>query len=608
MKGEDGFMKKRGIGRLLEIAGEKKSLLLLSGVLSVSSSALALVPYLSVYKILEELMLNLGDPSQLDGSAMKFWGVVALVGVLASMALLYAGYMASHVAAFRILYGLRVRLAEHIGRLHLGYLSRTSTGAVKKTLEQNVEKIENFVAHKIPDLVGVVATAILMAAALFSLSGWIAAATLGAALLGFMAQGYMMMGNRGQTLIKAYYDALERINGSAVQYVRGMPAVKIFGRTVHSFRKFYGDMMGYCTLVTDWTDRFQNGYIAFKTVMAAILAFVLPVGVLLLSKTGDLSTGLTVLFSIIMIPGLTAPLYKMMYLASTLRDISEGVARIDAILEQPEVSEPNVPAIPEGHDVSFRDVSFSYGSKDGSTRTEALSHLSFSAGEGRVTALVGPSGSGKSTAANLIPRFWDVDEGAILIGGVDIRDMRTEDLMNLVSFVFQDTFLFFDSIYENILVGRPDATEEEVHAAARAAQCHDFIERLPEGYDTLIGEGGVYLSGGEEQRVAVARAILKNSPILVLDEATAFADPENEHRMQMALKSLIRDKTVIVIAHRLSTIKEADHILVLKDGTLIEEGTHEELLVNDGLYRKMWIAHTSAREWGMERPAKAEAI
>ncbi|MCF4151035.1 ABC transporter ATP-binding protein/permease [Dethiosulfovibrio sp. F2B] len=601
-------MRKKGVARLMEIAGEKRGLLVLSGVLSVVSAILALTPYLSVYKILEELMVHWGNPSNLDGQSMRFWGFTALAGVLASMVFLYAGYMASHVAAFRILYGLRVRLAEHIGKLHLGYLSRTSTGAVKKTLEQNVEKIENFVAHKIPDLVSVLATAAVMAAALFSLNPWIAGAATGAALLAFFVQSYMMIGSRGQTLIKAYYDSLERINGSAVQYVRGMPAVKIFGRTVHSFRKFYGDMMDYCRLVTDWTDSFQNGYILFKTMLTSLLAFVLPVGVLLLSRGGDRSTGLTVLFSIIMIPGLTAPLYKMMHLSATLRQITEGVNRIDDILDQPAVSEPARPALPEGHDVAFENVSFSYGSEDESTRVDALSGLSFSAREGEVTALVGPSGSGKSTAANLIPRFWDVDSGSIKIGGVDVRDMRTEDLMDRVSFVFQDTFLFFDSLYQNILVGRPDATEEEVHAAARAAQCHDFIERLPNGYDTLIGEGGVYLSGGEEQRVAVARAILKNSPILVLDEATAFADPENEHRMQMALKSLIKDKTVIVIAHRLSTIKEADHIVVLDGGTLSEEGTHRELLENRGVYERMWTAHTSAREWGMERPAKAEAI
>lgn len=595
-------MRKRGLSRLLQIAGEKKGLLVLSGGLSAISAVFALVPYLSTYHILAQLMNHWGDLSRVDSYTMKFWGIWAFLGIAASMAFLYVSAMASHVAAFRILYGLRVALADHLGKLHLGYLSRTSTGAIKKTLEQNVEKIENFVAHKIPDLVNVVATVVITAVAMFSLNPWITSACILAVLLGFGAQASMMTGERGKKMMKAYYDSLERINASAIQYVRGMPAVKVFGRTVHSFRQFYRDMVDYSQMVTKFTDQFQNGFILFRTILTSFVAFVLPVGVYLLSRRpGDLSLGLTVLFFVIMAPAMAAPLYKIMYISSTLRDISEGVDRIDAILAEPEVSEPSTPKTPSSYDVSFDNVSFSYGTHGESTRIEALGDLTFTARQGQVTALVGPSGSGKSTAANLIPRFWDVDKGSISVGGVDIRDMGTEKLMETVSFVFQDTFLFFDSIYNNILLGNPDATRDQVIAAAKAAQCHDFIERLPKGYDTLIGEGGVYLSGGEEQRVTVARAILKNSPILVLDEATAFADPENEHKMQLALKELIKDKTVIIIAHRLSTIREANHIVVLKEGRLSEEGTHGELVANGELYNRMWTAHTSAREWGLGR-------
>lgn len=320
-----------------------------------------------------------------------------------------------------------------------------------------------------------------------------------------------------------------------------------------------------------------------------------------------MALALTIIFFLIMTPGTAAPLFKLLYMSSMTKDINEGVSRIDAIFSEPEIVEPAQPQQPTRYDVEFDHVSFSYDAPGTSTRTAALSSISFRAAQGTLTALVGPSGSGKSTVANLIPRFWDVAEGAIHIGGVNVRDMRTEDLMNIVSFVFQDTFLLYDSLYENIRIGKPDATREEVERAARAAQCHDFIERLPDSYDTRIGEGGIYLSGGEEQRVSVARAILKNAPILVLDEATAFADPENEHKMHIALRELIKAKTVIVIAHRLSTIHVADQIIVMDQGRIAERGRHGELLKSEGLYRRMWDTYCNASVWGF-RQHREEAV
>ena len=296
-------------------------------------------------------------------------------------------------------------------------------------------------------------------------------------------------------------------------------------------------------------------------------------------------------------PGVASPVYKLMYLGSSTREINEGVSRIDRILENQPVSEPACPKIPATYDIEFRHVSFSYENKEQATRTEALHDLCFTAPQGKITAFVGPSGSGKSTVANLIPRFWDVEQGEILIGNVNVKDIATEQLMDLVSFVFQDTFLFYDTLYENIAVGSSKATRDTVIAAARAAQCHEFIEKLPNGYETRIGDKGVFLSGGEAQRVCVARAILKNAPILVLDEATAFADPENEYKMQQALKSLIKDKTVIIIAHRLSSIVSSDRIIVLKDGRAVQCGRHEELSSQEGVYKKMWNAYTSAFRW-----------
>lgn len=461
-----------------------------------------------------------GKPKK-KGTGIIRWGWIALGGLACGLVLLYASLMSSHVAAFRILYGLRIRLS---------------------------------------------------------------------------------VGKKAKEFTKDYYDAQERMSASAVQYVRGMPVVKIFGQSVLSFRQFNAEIQAYKTFALKCCDTYQNGMIAFTVLLNSMVTFILPVGVLLMQATPQsLSMAAVWLFFIILGPGMASPVYKLTFLGGNTREIDEGVARIDHILEKEPVSEPEHPQMPVSYDVEFRNVSFSYENTDQGTRTEALRDVSFSARQGEITALVGPSGSGKSTVANLIPRFWDVGQGEILIGGVDISQMTTEKLMETVSFVFQDTFLFYDTLYENIAVGSPEATRESVIAAAKAAQCHDFIERLPEGYDTKIGDSGVFLSGGEAQRVCVARAILKNAPILVLDEATAFADPENEFRMQMALKSLMKDKTVIVIAHRLSSVVSAQQILVMKEGRIVQRGRHDSLSATDGVYKNMWDAYTSAFHWTLNK-------
>ena len=594
--------KKKGLSRLFEIAGEKKGLLILAGFLSALSACCMLVPYLSVYQVLDELLKNAGNVTASDSGYMIRWAWIAFIGLAAALVLLYAGLMASHVAAFRILYGLRVRLSEHIGRLPLGYLNGTSTGAIKKALEQNVEKIENFVAHTIPDLVNAATTVIVMFVIFFSLNGWMAAVCLLAIVIGISVQFSMMFGKKAQEFFKMYFDTSEQMSASAVQYVRGMPVVKIFGQTVESFRQFSKSIYRFKEYALNVCDTYQPGMVTFIVLLNSIVTFIIPVGLLLLDgQPGNIALATVYLFFIILGPGVASPFYKLTFLASNTREIDEGVHRIDAIFAEKPVPEPATPQQPKGHDICFENVSFSYENAKEKTRTEALKHINFTARAGEITALVGPSGSGKSTIANLIPRFWDVTEGTIKIGGADIRNIPSELLMDQVSFVFQDTFLFFDTLYENIRVGKPDATEEQVIAAARAAQCDDFIRRLPQGYQTLIGEGGVYLSGGEAQRVAVARAILKNSPILVLDEATAFADPENEYKMQLAIQELIREKTVIIIAHRLSSIISANQIIVLKEGEIAQQGIHRELSVNEGLYKQMWDAYTDAFQWTLKK-------
>lgn len=596
---------KQGLARLFEIAGQRKGLLVLAGVLSAASAACMLVPYWAVYRILTELLANAGDTGGIDAGLLVKWGWIAFLGLVGGLILLYAALMASHVAAFRILYGLRVRLSEHIGRLPLGYLNGTSTGAIKKTMEQNIEKIENFIAHTIPDMVNVVATVVLMFAIFFSLDGWLAAVGLAVIAVSVILQFSNFMGKKAQEFTRIYFDAQERMSASAVQYVRGMPVVKIFGQSVRSFRQFNAEIEAYKTYALKVCDTYQPGMVAFTVLLNSLVTFFFPIGILLVGGSpGDIALAAVWLFFIVMGPGVASPVYKLMYLGGGTREINEGVVRIDRIFDRRPVPEPTEPRVPTTYDIEFRHVGFSYSNEAEATRTEALRDISFTARQGEITALVGPSGSGKSTVANLIPRFWDVGQGEIRIGGIDIREIATERLMDIVSFVFQETFLFYDTLYENIRTGRPDATHEEVVAAAKAAQCHEFIERLPDGYATRIGDRGVYLSGGEAQRVCVARAILKNAPVLVLDEATAFADPENEWKMQQALQHLIRDKTVIIIAHRLSSIVAAQQILVLRQGQLVQSGRHEVLSKTDGVYKKMWDAYTDAFRWQLDTKEK----
>lgn len=594
--------KKKGLSRLFEIAGQRKGLLILAGLLSAGSAVCMLVPYWAVYEILKELLSHGSNLSASDGTGITYWGWIAFGGLVGGLVLLYAALMSSHVAAFRILYGLRVRLSEHIGKLPLGYLNNTSTGAIKKTMDQNIEKIEGFIAHTIPDLVNVIATVVVMLVIFFSLDVWLTVVCLVVVVLSLFLQFSNFMGKRAREFMGIYYDAQEKMSASAVQYVRGMPVVKIFGQSVRSFRQFNAEIQAYKTFALKCCDTYQNGMIAFTVLLNSTVTFILPMGILLMQASPQsLSLAVVWLFFIIMGPGMASPVYKLTFLGGNTRDIDEGVNRIDRILEKKPVPEPEYPQVPAAYDVEFRHVSFSYENTEQGTRTEALRDVSFIAPQGKITALVGPSGSGKSTVANLIPRFWDVEQGKICIGGADIRQIPTAKLMDMVSFVFQDTFLFYDTLYENIAVGSPDATKEKVIAAAKAAQCHDFIERLPQGYETRIGDKGVFLSGGEAQRICVARAILKNAPILVLDEATAFADPENEHKMQMALQSLIKDKTVIVIAHRLSSIVSAHQIVVMKEGRIVQRGKHERLSMTEGVYKNMWDAYTSAYHWTLNK-------
>ena len=590
--------KKEGISRLLEIAGERKTFLFASGLLSAVSALSLLTPFWSVYEILKELLIHSSDLSMIDSDHIIRCGWYAFVGLMVGLLLMYAGSMLSHIAAFRILYGLKVRVSSHIGGLSLGFLNSTSTGAIKKLMEQNIEKIEHFIAHTIPDLVNVLATIIFMFTIFFSLNGWMATTALVCILFSLGMQFSKFVGKRAEELTKEYFDVQEHMSASAVQYVRGMPVIKIFGQSIHSFRQFNAEIQSYKEFAMKCCNTYQNGIVAFMVLLNSIVTFLLPVGLLVMSSDpGNISLAVTYLFFIVMGPGVTSPVYRLAFLSSITVEINEGVKRIDQVLEEKKLKETDSPQTPKSYDIEFRNVSFAYEDRNAGTSVEALKNVSFIAKQGEITALVGPSGAGKSTIANLIPRFWDVTSGEILLGGVNIKDISTPDLLGLVSFVFQDTFLFNDTIFANIAAGNPDATLADVKRAAQAAQCDEFIMNLSNGYQTIVGDKGTYLSGGEAQRVCIARAILRNAPVLVLDEATAFADPENEYKIRQALQELIKGKTVIIIAHRLSSITAAHNILVFEDGSLTQAGRHTELLLKEGTYKSMWEAYTSATNW-----------
>ena len=598
---------KQGIPRLLEISGEKNTSFAVSVLLSILGTLCQLVPFLSIYQVMAELLRHAATGAILHTEFMIRWALYGLAGLIVGYVLAYAGGMMAHTFAYRVICGVRLKVAEHIGKLPMGYVTNNSIGKMKQVLDADVEQIETFLAHQLPDFVSTVVMLLAMFIIMFSQNVWLALACLLPIVVGFVCQFAVMIKILKSGGLKENFDALEKISSSSIQYIQGMPSIKIFGQTVKSFRKFYEDIISYRDFTTKMTEVIRPGYVLFRMFVLSVATFIVPVGLLLfLQKTGDVAFVVTFLFFLIVGPGAATPTLKLRSFSESMNVVTESVKRVDEVLNEKPLPEPTHKGSPSGregglgrskaqagYDISFHNVSFSYEAEG----RKILNHVSFAAKQGEITALVGPSGAGKSTIAELIPRFWDVTEGSIEIGGVNIQDMSIHDLMEQMSFVFQESFLFSDTIFNNIALGKPGATKEQVEQAAKAAQCHDFIMALPNGYQTKIGDGGVYLSGGEQQRVSIARAILKNAPILILDEASAYADAENEHEMQIALQSLIKNKTVIMIAHRLTTICNANQILVVDSGQIKEHGTHDELLKKHGLYAAMWDAGVNSATW-----------
>ncbi|MDO4280979.1 MAG: ABC transporter ATP-binding protein [Peptococcaceae bacterium] len=585
---------KTGLARCLELASDHRGLVFLSGFLAALAAICSFAPYVSIYYIIREILMVYPDLSRLDVPAVTRWSWLALAGIFGNIVLYFFALLASHVAAFGTLYELKIAFAEHIMQMPLGYHLTIGSGKLRKIMDENIESIEQFIAHQLPDFVASLVAPLVLIVILLGVDWRYGVVCLAGIVLAFAVQLAGFNG-RAREKMQRFQRAQENMNAASVEYVRGMSEIKAFNQTAASFKRLSTSIKDYTTFVLDYALGWQNAMPAFTTIIHNIYLLLIPVGIWLSARTTDMRQfALTFIFYLIIVHAISGILNKIMYISESFTQISGSVARMDEILRIPAMPEQTAPVAIETFDVRFEDVSFSYDEDGG---TQALSHLSFQAAPGRVTAIVGPSGGGKSTIASLVSRFYDVSAGSIQIGGVDIRQMPLDALMAKVSFVYQDTFLFKQRIFDNIRIGNPDATEAQVVAAAKAAQCHDFIMRLPDGYDTVIGAHGVHLSGGERQRIAIARAIVKDAPIIVLDEATAFSDPENEYLIQKAFETLTADKTVIMIAHRLSTIRRADQILVMNQGKLVESGSHDALLARGGKYAEMWASYTASMHW-----------
>ena len=588
----DTNKRKTGLARLIEIAGTKRRLLIGAMLLAVITAIVQFVPIIAVYNILIELAEHALDPSLIDKAYIWLWSYIALGAFFAFGVLTFASLMLSHIAAFNILYEIRMQLVQKMVRLPLGFFSRRASGELKKIMSDDVERIELFIAHHIPDIVTALLFPLILVSYMFAVDWRLAIVVLAVLAMAFYVMGRMYTGKKIREVSKRYVETLGRMNASIVEYIRGIQVVKTFTESTNAYRKLNDDIKEYRKFANEVNVQYQPTYVGFLTILSSALLFIIPVAVWLLVGSASYATFVPVLLMFLFFGvAVFFPVLKLLWIGSFLNQNNMGVQKIDDILYMDEIEEPDIPRHPKDASVEFRNVSFAYAT------TPILKAISFISHPGTITALVGPSGAGKSTVAMLAARFWDVQSGEILIGGVPVKEIPTSVLMDNVAFVFQDNMLFFDTIEENIRMGNKTATFEEVARAACAAQCHEFIESLPNGYQTLVGEGGIYLSGGEAQRIALARAILKDSPIILLDEATAFADPENEGKILAAFSHLIKGKTVLVIAHRLSTITNADRILYVDKGVIAEQGTHEQLLALKGEYARMWETYNRAKRW-----------
>lgn len=581
-----------GIGELLAYAGNRKFLTYLGMGLSAVSQLLSFGPYVCIWFVARDLIVAAPNWSEATDIAVYGWWAVGFA--LASIVVYFAGLMCTHLAAFRCASNIRKATSEHLLKLPLGYFDTHATGELRRIVDGCAASTETLLAHMLPDISGAAAMVAGLLVLLFAFDWRLGAACLISVVVSFGAMATMMSGKGGE-FMKAYMGALVRMNKTGTEYVRGIPVVKVFQQTVHSFKAFHDAIVDYARMAQDYAGTFCRApQVANLTALNGLVAFFLPVALLLAPGESDFARFVAnfafySIFSAVVPTAMT----KLMFVGEASQMSADSLDRIRSVMEIEPLAVSTAPKHPSGNSVRFDDVSFTYEGAE----VPAVDHVSFDVPAGTTLALVGPSGGGKSTCASLIPRFWDATSGRVLVGGVDVRDINPHELMDHVAFVFQANKLFHQTLADNVRAARPDATDAEVREALAAAQCDDIVAKLPQGINTMLGAGGAYLSGGEVQRVALARAILKDAPIVVLDEATAFADPENEALIQRAFSKLAAGRTVIMIAHRLSTVVGADQIVVLNQGSVQESGTHAELLSQNGLYAKMWAEYEQAASW-----------
>lgn len=594
--------------RVIGFAGGGRWLIYLSMALSVLSSVCSFAPFAAVYLAVSDVIAVYPDFAALDAARMAGFGWMAIAGVAGNIGLYLAALLCAHSAAFDAEYRLKLQISEHLARVPLGRLESLGSGRVGKIMDESVGAIEGFLAHSLPDTAAAFTAPVAIVVLLFIFDWRFGLAAVACVVAAFAVEAAGFSNKAITDKMRQHLVNQERMSNATVEYVRGMPVVKTFGRTAESFGRLSRAVRAYTDLALEVALFWQSLMPAFTAIINNAYLFILPVGILLgagISGAEFRAFALDFIFYLLFVPSIAGALNKMMYISEDSMIITAQLARIDEVLgiEPLPVPEPGTARVPERFDVEFDTVCFSYdtpGEKDGASAGPlALDQVSLAVPAGTACAIVGPSGAGKSTVASLVARFWDVSSGAVRIGGVDVRDIDPDDLMGCMSLVFQEVHLFRTSLLENIRMARPDATREEVVEAARAAQADAFIRALPQGYDTVFGSAGVHLSGGEAQRVSIARAILADRPIVVLDEATAFSDPENEHLIQLAFERLMAGKTVIMIAHRLSAVTGADQIVVMDGGRVVERGRHEELLGAGGAYARMWDRYTQALSWGL---------